>query len=83
MSTPRTVDEKVGDWWIAYQAIRDTLTPDPFRELATLASGDTAGINIGMMAARVVFANDRAAATVAALITQTGIKPTAIDYWDD
>lgn len=83
MST-RTVIQKVGDWKQAYDMIRDDITPEAFRSLTSIATAaDPQSINIGMTAARVVFANDRAAATIAALITQTGIKPTGIDYGDD
>lgn len=91
MATNRTVEEKVGDWLTAYRAVKAELTPEPFRLLTSLAKAEqdetgtfnVASINIGMTAARVVFANDRAAATVAALLTQTGIKPTGFDYGDD
>lgn len=81
MAGSRTAEEKVRDWLVVYQAIRDELTPDAFRPLINLANADNVqSINIGMVAARTVFANDRAAATVAALLTQSGIKPTDIDY---
>lgn len=85
MAATRSVESKVGDWLTAYTAIRDELTPEAFRVLAALAQGtqDVQSINIGIMAARVVFANDRAAATVAALLTQSGIKPTGIEYGDE
>jgi uncharacterized glyoxalase superfamily metalloenzyme YdcJ len=91
MSRGRTVEEKVGDWLTAYRAVQAELTPEAFRVLTSLAKDkqdedetfNLTAINIGMTAARVVFANDRAAATVAALITQTGIKPTGFDYGDD
>lgn len=91
MSRGRSVEEKVSDWFTAYRAIRDEITPEAFRSLTGLAQQqrdedgtfNVAAINVGMTAARVVFANDRAAATVAALITQTGIKPTGFDYGDD
>lgn len=80
----RTVDEKVGDWKRAYDAVRDELTPEAFRALTSLASADNAAsIQVGMTAARVVFANDRAAATVAAMLTQSGIKPVGFDYGDE
>lgn len=43
----------------------------------------SARVNASLGIARLQAANQRAAATVAALITQTGIKPAAIDYGDD
>jgi hypothetical protein len=85
MSTSRSVEQKIGDWKRAYDAIREELTPEAFRALTSLAgsNNDVQSINVGVQVARVVFANDRAAATVAALITQTGIKPVGIDYGDE
>jgi uncharacterized glyoxalase superfamily metalloenzyme YdcJ len=91
MATSRTVEDKVSDWLTAYRGIQAELTPEPFRALTSLAAAerDEDGvfnmqtINVGMTAARVVFANDRAAATVAALLTQSGIKPTGFDFGDD
>lgn len=84
MTQGRTVADKVADWLLAYNAIRTEITPEAFRPLASLANADDVNsINIGLAAARVIFANDRAAATVAALITSTGIKPQAFDYGED
>lgn len=40
-------------------------------------------VNASLGLARMASANSRAAATVAALLTATGIKPAAIDYGDD
>lgn len=42
-----------------------------------------ARVNASMSMARLTAANARAAATVAALLVQSGIKPAAIDYGDD
>jgi hypothetical protein len=42
-----------------------------------------ARVNAAMAMARLTAANRRAAATVAALLVATGIKPAAIDYGDD
>ncbi|MBA3583922.1 MAG: hypothetical protein H0W36_05225, partial [Gemmatimonadetes bacterium] len=40
-------------------------------------------MNAAMALARLVSANDRAAATVAALLVSQGIRPAAIDYGDE
>jgi len=81
VSASRTVVEKVADWRTAYLAIKAELTPEAFRVLTDMASAsDVQSINVGMVAARTVFANDRAAATVAALLTQSGIKISEADY---
>ena len=93
MTASRTADEKLADWSRVYLAVRDSLTPESFRTLMSLAKptehegepslANVEAINLGLATARITFANDRAAATVAALLTQSGIKPTAIDYGDD
>jgi len=43
----------------------------------------SARVNASMALARLQAANVRAAGTIAALLTATGIKPAAIDYGDD
>lgn len=86
MTAQRSVEDKVADWLVVYQAVQsefDSKLPG-LRELAALAApGDAGSINVGLTASRIICANDRAAATVAALLTQSGIKPTAIDYGED
>jgi hypothetical protein len=42
-----------------------------------------ARVNAAMAMARLTAANDRAAATVAAMLVATGIKPITPDYGDD
>ena len=91
----RTVEDKVADWLVAYRAIAAEISADKLREqlnavINTPLPQDPDGIatwydrmNASMALARLVSANDRAAGTIAALITQTGIKPAAIDYGDD
>ena len=94
-SRGRSVEEKVGDWKRAFDAIAEELSPPALREtlnavINTPISQDPEGLLVytqrmsaAMALARLVAANDRAAATVAALITQTGIKPAGVDYGDD
>lgn len=94
-SRPQTVEEKVGQWEVAYKAVAYSLTANKLREqlnevINTPLPQDpdglityTARMNAAMALARLVSANDRAAATVAALLVATGIKPAAIDYGDD
>lgn len=89
----RTVAEKVGDWKVAYDAIRVELTPALMREIyekLMSGSGEEESrmalyerVQASIQMARLISANDRAAGTIAALVTQTGIKPTAVDYGDD
>jgi hypothetical protein len=95
VATGRTVIEKVGDWKVAFDAVAAELTPDKLRNqldavINTPIPQDpeglltyTARMSASMALARLVSANDRAAGTIAALITQTGIKPAGIDYGDD
>ena len=73
------------DWKTAYDAVRVELTPSQLRVMLDELTG-VAGIaqmQAYVNLARVVCANDRAAGTIAALLTQSGIKPTALDYGDD
>lgn len=95
MSRPVEVEERVGQWLRAYHAIAEELNPPKLRAqlsevINTPIPQDPEGIlvytqrmNASMALARLVSANDRAAATVAALLVATGIKPAAIDYGDD
>lgn len=96
----QTVEDKVGQWKQAYDAILAELSPPEVQAaygllVATHVTGEGEGIaeldlqayasrvNASMAMARLTAANARAAATVAALLTATGIKPAAIDYGDD
>lgn len=91
----RNVGEKVADWKQAYEEIAENLSPQELRDrwnelMRTPLPDDednvitfTARMNTAMALGRMLAANDRAAGTIAALITQTGIKPAAIDYGDD
>jgi len=81
MAGNRTVQEKVGDWYAAYEVIREQITPQEFRPmLALMGATDADGItnvqavNLGVAVARIVMANDRAAAQVAAMLTTNGVK---------
>lgn len=94
-SRPQTVEEKVAQWYTAYTAVAAEVNPQALRDrlnevINTPIPQDPEGIlvytqrmNASMALARLVSANDRAAATVAALLVQSGIKPAAIDYGDD
>ena len=84
MSRPVEVSERVGQWYAAFDAVRRELTPDALRTvLAAMEEADgVAQLQSYMSLARNVMANDRAAATVAAMLVATGIKPTPTDYED-
>jgi len=79
------VEAKLANWNQAFMQISESLTQPAMREmLATLQSNEQMrDLPLYIQLARLVSANDRAAATVAALITATGIKPVAFDYGDD
>lgn len=84
MTRPVEVEERVATWLRAFNAIRAELTPQGMRD--TLAKMEQvegiAQLSSYMSLARNVMANDRAAATVAAMIVSTGIKPNAPVYDD-
>lgn len=75
----------MADWLTAFNAVAEQIhTPGMVDLLATLQSNEMMrDLPLYMQLARIVNANQRAAATVAALLTQTGIKPTALNYGDD
>lgn len=85
LSETEQVQAKVGNWKLAFDAIREETTDPAMRAiLSTMQTNDAMrDLPLYIQLARVVSANDRAAATVAALITATGIKPVAFDYGDD
>jgi hypothetical protein len=90
LTQTRTVEEKVSDWFTAFNAIKHEITPVEFRPLlALMGSKDGDGndnvqaINLGVAVARIVMANDRAAATVAALLTTNGVKPSGFEYGEN
>jgi len=85
MTRPVDVPERVAQWYTAFNVVRAELTPEAMRViLAGMSEVDgIAQLQSYMSLARNVMANDRAAATVAAMLVASGIKPTAIDYGDD
>lgn len=98
MTASRTevLQNRIGDWKQAYDAVREDITPQPLRAMLDQFvntplpenAGDaittfTARLNATLALARLVSANDRAAGTIAALMVAQGIKPTSFDYGDD
>ncbi len=93
MTKREVLDSRLGDWEHAYRTVAASLTPPALvamRDALTAApldendiAGKVAQLNASLGFARLVSANDRAAATVAALIVGQGIKPTSFDYGDD
>lgn len=85
LSETEQVQAKIGNWKQAFDAVSAELTPLALREmLGVMQSNEMMrDLPLYIQLTRVVSANDRAAATVAALLVATGIKPTSIDYGDD
>lgn len=86
--TPRPridVVDKVALWKTAFDAIAPEIqTPGMVELLAAMQTTEAMrDMPLFIQLARVISANQRAAATVAALLVQSGIKPTAVDYGDD
>lgn len=71
------LEERVGQWQRAFDAVRREITPDALR--TTLASMEEVdGISelaSYMNLARNVMMNDRTAATVAAMLVTNGVRP--------
>jgi hypothetical protein len=84
VTRPVDVEERIGNWSKAFEAIRPDLTPQAFRDLLTAATeASLQELPTFMRLAHEVMANDRTAAAVAAMLVATGIKPTPIDYEDE
>ncbi len=85
MTTNRTVEERVGDWQRAFNAIREEVTPPVMRNLMANLQGventNDLGTYVGL--ARLVMANDRMSALVAAMLTQAGVSRPVIEDNDD
>ena len=84
MST-QTVTQKIGGWKTAYDIVREELTPTDARALQDVvkAKEGLEAARIYVALSRIVMANDRTAAMVAALITQTGIKPVSLNAGEE
>jgi hypothetical protein len=81
VSRPVEVSERVGNWYSAFEAVRQELTPSELRSILA-AMDEVQGIEqLGsyMQLARQVMANDRAAAIVAGMLVTTGIRPAPMD----
>lgn len=95
MSTPRTsVEEKVGAWAAAFTALREEITPSLMREVLTKmqvpiqdpntdAQTYMAALQSYIALARLVTANDRAAALAAAMMVSAGVKPVLVEGMSD
>ena len=83
MSIPRSVNEKIADWSQAYWAVSSELTPKAIRDVLATMEGvpsDPGGLSAAERLARLVAANDRTAALVAAMLTTYGgVKPAFVD----
>lgn len=81
----KTVEDKVAEWKRAFDSVAPEIQTQGMPELLASLQSDQAmrDLPLYIQLARVVSANQRAAATVAALLVATGIKPTAVNYGDD
>lgn len=83
MTRPRTPQEKVGDWYTAYVAVREEITPKLYRDELARLNATEGGFVPALSLSRLLMANDRCAAVVAALLVAQGIKPVSVDMPDD
>ena len=81
MTTARTAEQKTSDWFRVFEAVKAELTPEPLRKFigAIDHAADVATLRSYQELARIVAANDRAAALVAGMLTANGVKPVPID----
>jgi hypothetical protein len=79
------VEQKVGDWKRAFDAVREELTPPQMRTiLAEMKEVEgVAQLRSYMELAAIVSANDRTAASVAATLVYSGVRqPVTYDEED-
>jgi hypothetical protein len=88
MTATRSVPQRLGDWSEAFDFTRQAITPVEFRTMLAAMlkpAGEDVGdvqayavlVQASMTLARLVSANDRTAAIVAAMLTQSGVsRPT-------
>jgi hypothetical protein len=75
-----SVEEKVGNWVNAYRAIRDELTMPELRAAQDLMNRTEGMLVSSLAVARLIYANDRAAAMTAAIITTYGgVRPLPLE----
>ena len=84
----RDTTQKIKDWSAVYQFVSDTLTPRAFRDQQRDLNAQTgcpsdcvishqhlsSGLQAGLILSRLLMANDRQAAIVAAIMTTSGVK---------
>lgn len=78
MPKDRTIEERVADWLMAYNAIESEFMREGGEALNALAgnanAADPTSIRVGIEAARIVFENRRTAAIVAESMTHYGLN---------
>ena len=79
MTTKRDAVEIVSDWLTVFRAVKAEITPQVLVDLSNLRNSTNdesheVAIATGLAATRIVFANDRTAAVVAAMLTQSGVS---------
>ena len=72
-----TVLDKIGQWKTAFDMISPEITPQAYRDVLVTMKGvaDPGTLNAAERLARMISANDRAAALVAAMLVSSGIRP--------
>lgn len=94
MARERTVAERVADWHQAFLAVQEQLTPQALRTMMTVLTSTVPPegaddldqvrayierVTTATGISRMIFANDRAAAVVAAMLTQSGVSRHTLD----
>lgn len=78
---PVDLTERIGNWAIAYDAVRREIIPEDMRtKLATMAEFEgIQDLNGYMTLARNVMAGDRTAGLIAMGLVTTGIRPAPVE----
>ena len=76
----RTPEEKVGDWYKAYTAVREEITPALYRDNLAILNQTEGMFTSALSLSRLLMANDRCAAVVdfTDLVVHTGVEQDAL-----
>lgn len=85
MTARASLNEKIANWYTAFQAVRSELIPGEMRQVLEAMRGatDPGSIATAERLARMISASDRAASLTAAMLVSSGIRPVSLEDVED